>query len=201
MDPKLSAYVDLLFKWNRAVRLTAFETKEEAHSMGVLPSLAIADEIGREGTLLDVGSGGGFPAIPLAIARPDLRVTCTEPSLQKAAFLREMAVQLDLNLSVETCPAEMLLRRSQVRWDAVTVRGVHLRHGLLKRMASSLAPGGLMAIWSGGEREQSYAKWASEAGLLVERQVLPTFPPVSLLLARVPRGTSSRSTPETVPSP
>ncbi len=78
--------------------------------MGVVPSLAIADELPRDGCLLDVGSGGGFPAIPLAIARPDLRVTCTEPSLQKAAFLREMAVQFGLNLSVETCPAEVFLR-------------------------------------------------------------------------------------------
>jgi 16S rRNA (guanine527-N7)-methyltransferase len=190
VNAKIEAYLDLLFKWNKAYRLTAFETRKEAIALGVTPSLAVAADLPRDAQVLDVGSGGGFPAVPLAITRPDLRWTLTEPSLQKAAFLREVAMLLDLSLRVEARTVEVVLRESPRRWEVITVRGVRLRHGIVKNLAGTLAPGGLLAIWTGGEREEHYARWASEAGLAVEERSLPTSPPVPLLLCRVPRGTS-----------
>ena len=189
MDPKIEAYLDLLFKWNKVYRLTAFESRKEAVALGVMPSLAISADLPKDAHVLDVGSGGGFPAAPLAITRPDLRWTLTEPSLQKAAFLREVAMQLDLPFRVEARTVEVILREAPLRWEAITVRGVRLRHGIVKHLAGSLAPGGLLAIWTGGEREEDYARWASEAGLAIEERILPTKPPVPLLLCRVPRGT------------
>ncbi len=188
--PSVEDFLALLFKWNQTYRLTAFKGPEEAMALGVKPSLAILDDLPQGARLLDVGSGGGFPAIPLALLRPDLHVTCTEPSRQKTAFLREAAAAFGLHVQVENVPVEVVLRQGGTGcWDVITVRGVHLRHGLLKRLSKALAPGGVLAVWSGGEREQSYAKWASEAGLVVEERLLPTVPPVPLLLARVPRGT------------
>lgn len=189
MDPKIEAYLSLLFKWNRTYRLTAFETEEEAYRLGVVPSLAVQEHLPEEGPMLDVGSGGGFPAIPLALARPGVPWTLTEPSRQKAAFLREVAIHLGLTYRVVTSPVEVLLRAEPGPWSAVTIRGVHLRRGLIKRLSGALAPGGLLAVWSGGEREVQYARWASESGLSVEEILLKTTPPVPLLLGRVPRGT------------
>jgi 16S rRNA (guanine(527)-N(7))-methyltransferase RsmG len=182
-------YLTLLFKWNRAYRLTAFETREEARSIGVEPSLALKDELPEGAEVLDVGSGGGFPAVPLALVRPDLHITCTEPSRGKAAFLREAKVHLGLNLEVEASPVEWLLDGPSRTWQVITVRGVNLRRGLLKRLIASLPPGGLLAIWSGGEREVHYAEWSRAAGLQVEERQLAARPPITLLLARVPRGT------------
>ncbi len=190
MSGKIEAYLALLFKWNRAYRLTAFESLEEARTLGVGPSLALADDLPEGAEVLDVGSGGGFPAVPLAIARPDLHITCTEPSLGKAAFLREAKFQFGLNLAVEALPVERLLPPAPGRaWGAITVRGVNLKRGLLKRLVAALPPGGLLAVWSGGEREANYAEWARAAGLEVEERKLLDTPPVTLLLARVPRGT------------
>jgi 16S rRNA (guanine(527)-N(7))-methyltransferase RsmG len=185
----IETYLKLLFKWNRAYRLTAFESLEEARSIGVEPSLALKDELPQGAEVLDVGSGGGFPAIPLALVRPDLHITCTEPSRGKAAFLREAKVHLGLNLEVEAAPVEWLLDGPSRTWQVITVRGVNLRRGLLKRLVASLPPGGLLAIWSGGEREANYADWARSGGLEVEERLIASTPPITLLLARVPRGT------------
>lgn len=191
MNPQTEAYLDLLFKWNRIYRLTAFETREEAVALGVVPSLAIVEDLPRGIRVLDVGSGGGFPAVPVAIARPDLRWVLTEPSLQKAAFLREVAARLGLSFQVEARTVEVVLRETPQPWEAITVRGVRLRHGIMKHLAGALAPGGLLAVWTGGDREKNYARWSAEAGLIVEERILSTRPPVPLLLCRVPRGTSA----------
>ena len=71
---KLLAYAALLYKWNRTYSLTALREQDKAVSHHLLDSLAVLPFV-PEGTLLDVGSGGGMPGIPLAIACPELRVT------------------------------------------------------------------------------------------------------------------------------
>jgi 16S rRNA (guanine527-N7)-methyltransferase len=96
---KLLAYLTLLYKWNRAYRLTALK-EDEAVGHHLLDSLAILPFV-PAGRLLDVGSGGGAPGIPLAIARPELAVTLLDGNSKKAAFLRQAAIELELsNISV-----------------------------------------------------------------------------------------------------
>ncbi|MBL0165900.1 MAG: 16S rRNA (guanine(527)-N(7))-methyltransferase RsmG [Propionivibrio sp.] len=97
---KLLQYVALLYKWNKTFSLTALREQEKAISYHVLDSLAILPFVAA-GSLLDVGSGGGMPGIPLAIARPDLRVTLLDSNSKKAAFLQQAAIELGLpNISV-----------------------------------------------------------------------------------------------------
>jgi 16S rRNA (guanine527-N7)-methyltransferase len=97
---KLLAYLALLYKWNRTYRLTAVHARDQAISRHLLDSLSILPFI-PQGRLLDVGSGGGAPGIPLAIARPDLMVTLLDGNAKKAAFLRQAAIELELtNVSV-----------------------------------------------------------------------------------------------------
>ncbi|MDR0577565.1 MAG: 16S rRNA (guanine(527)-N(7))-methyltransferase RsmG [Candidatus Accumulibacter sp.] len=99
---KLPAYLALLYKWNRAYRLTALK-EEQAVGGHLLDSLAILPFVPAAGRLLDVGSGGGAPGIPLAIARPELAVTLLDGNSKKAAFLRQAAIELELaNISVHT---------------------------------------------------------------------------------------------------
>lgn len=92
---KLLAYRDLLLKWNRTYNLTALRDPEQAISHHLLDSLAILPWV-RAGSLLDVGSGGGLPGIPLAIARPDLQVTLVDAVQKKATFLQQAAIELGL---------------------------------------------------------------------------------------------------------
>ena len=97
---KLLAYAALLYKWNRTYSLTALREQDKAVSHHLLDSLAALPYLSAD-TLLDVGSGGGMPGIPLAIARPDLRVTLIDSNSKKAAFLKQAAIELALpNISV-----------------------------------------------------------------------------------------------------
>ena len=83
---KLLAYVALLYKWNKTYSLTALKEQDKAVSHHLLDSLSILPFI-PAGRLLDVGSGGGTPGIPLAIARPDVAVTLLDSNTKKTAFL------------------------------------------------------------------------------------------------------------------
>jgi 16S rRNA (guanine527-N7)-methyltransferase len=186
---EIQSFLDLLFKWNKAYRLTAFDGHGEARKLGVEPSLAALPHLTADATVLDVGSGGGFPAVPLMIARPDLKMTLTEPSRGKAAFLRETAVVLGLRCRIEARVAETLLGPEDGPWDAITVRGVHLKKGLLRRLAGRLKPGGVLLIWSAGERARAYAAHLEATGLQVHEEILAEGA-LCLLVGRVPRGTS-----------
>ena len=92
---QLLAFRDLLLKWNKTYNLTALRDPEQAISHHLLDSLAILPHVGP-GPLLDVGSGGGLPGIPLAIARPALAVTMVDSVHKKATFLQQAAIQLGL---------------------------------------------------------------------------------------------------------
>ena len=92
---RLLAFRDLLLKWNKTYNLTALRDPAQAISHHLLDSLAILPHIGT-GPLLDVGSGGGLPGIPLAIAQPALAVTMVDTVQKKASFLQQAAIQLGL---------------------------------------------------------------------------------------------------------
>ena len=92
---KLLDFRDLLLKWNRTYNLTALRDPQQVISHHLLDALAILPHVGA-GPLLDVGSGGGLPGIPLAIARPDLSVTLVDTVQKKATFLQQAAIELEL---------------------------------------------------------------------------------------------------------
>lgn len=99
LEPRQEAalldYLALLAKWNRTYNLTAIHEPERMLTHHVLDSLAVLPYIGP-GPLLDVGSGGGLPGIPLAIARPDLEVTLMDASQKKCGFMQQAAIELKL---------------------------------------------------------------------------------------------------------
>jgi len=86
---KFLAYLELLAKWNKTYNLTAIRDPLQAVSHHVLDSLAVLRELpDRVGTLADIGSGGGLPGIPIAIAEPARQVTLNDANEKKGAFLR-----------------------------------------------------------------------------------------------------------------
>ncbi|MEW6676891.1 MAG: 16S rRNA (guanine(527)-N(7))-methyltransferase RsmG [Pseudomonadota bacterium] len=88
-------YLALLAKWNRTYNLTAIHEPERMLTHHLLDSLAVLPRVGP-GPLLDVGSGGGLPGIPLAIARPGLAVTLMDASQKKCGFMQQAAIELKL---------------------------------------------------------------------------------------------------------
>lgn len=100
---KLLDYAALLSKWNRTYNLTAIRDPLGVVTHHLLDSLSAVPHLplGAGARIADVGSGGGLPGIPLAIARPQWHVTVNDSSEKKAAFLRQAAIELALpNLAV-----------------------------------------------------------------------------------------------------
>lgn len=117
---KLLAYAALLYKWNKTFSLTAMREEEKAVSHHLLDSLAILPFVAG-GNLLDVGSGGGMPGIPLAIACPELQVTLLDSNSKKTAFLRQAAIELGLsNVAVHCGRVEQY--DPAIRFAAITSR-------------------------------------------------------------------------------
>ena len=103
---KLLAFRDLLLKWNKTYNLTALRDPAQAISHHLLDSLAILPHVGT-GNLLDVGSGGGLPGIPLAIARPELSVSMVDTVQKKTTFLQQAVIELALkNVTVHHARVE-----------------------------------------------------------------------------------------------
>ncbi|MSQ48829.1 MAG: 16S rRNA (guanine(527)-N(7))-methyltransferase RsmG [Betaproteobacteria bacterium] len=105
---KLMAYLGLLAKWNQTYNLTAIRNPLQAVSHHLLDSLSVLHDLSEcRGTLVDVGSGGGLPGIPIAIAEPARRVTLNDTSEKKGAFLRQAVIELGLsNATVHVGRAE-----------------------------------------------------------------------------------------------
>ena len=136
---KLEAYFELLTRWNAKINLTALNLSsgDEAIDRLLIEPLIAAKAI-RPGdsSLIDVGSGGGSPAIPLAIASPQLALTMVEVKVRKSAFLREAVRTLGLPAQVLTSRFESLLADPAmhehadilslraVRVDAKTLAGI-----------------------------------------------------------------------------
>lgn len=95
-------YLELLLKWNARMNLTAVREPDVILRRHFLECIQCAQALpeGVESTLLDYGSGAGFPGIPIAICRPELRVTLAESQRKKAAFLREAVRSLGLTAAV-----------------------------------------------------------------------------------------------------
>jgi 16S rRNA (guanine527-N7)-methyltransferase len=149
----LWAYFELLFRWNVKINLTSFsdERPDEAIDRLLVEPLIAAKYLPSPDTrFIDVGSGGGSPAIPLKLVAPSTAVTMVESKARKSAFLREAARQLGLsNVEVATARVEELLTRSDLHeWaDVLTLRAVRLDAKLLTGLQAFLKPGGLVFLF------------------------------------------------------
>ncbi len=153
-EATLLAYLALLDKWNRVYNLTAVREVERMVGHHLLDSLAAVPFFQGGGSdlirVLDVGSGGGLPGIPLAIARPELQVTLIDSIAKKTAFLQQAKAELGLaNLNVVTGRVEDY--RPETDFDVITSRAfsdlkefVTLTRHLLKPAGRWLAMKGLM---------------------------------------------------------
>ena len=126
---RLGKYVALLFQWNERMNLTALDSGRGLSRLVIEPLLAARHVPPDAATMLDVGSGGGSPAIPMKIGRPELRLRMVESRARKAAFLRHAVRELALSgVEVENCRYEVLAERPGMRdaYDVITVRGVRV---------------------------------------------------------------------------
>lgn len=139
-EPQLQAlenYLQLLNKWNQTYNLTAVRDSERMVSYHLLDSLSIVPHLQQVQRLLDVGSGGGMPGIPAAIARPDMQVVLIDSNHKKTAFLRQAALELQLS-NVEVVTERVENYRPEQLFDGIVSRAfadldefVRLTQGLI----------------------------------------------------------------------
>jgi 16S rRNA (guanine527-N7)-methyltransferase len=146
---KLMAYLGLLAKWNQTYNLTAIRDPLQGVSHHLLDSLAVLPELSEwAGPLADVGSGGGLPGIPIAIAEPARRVTLNDTSEKKAAFLRQAIIELGLsNASVHFGRVEEW--RPADGFAVVISRGFASLVDFLASSRHLAAPAGVLAAMKG----------------------------------------------------
>ncbi|NOX38398.1 MAG: 16S rRNA (guanine(527)-N(7))-methyltransferase RsmG [Calditrichaeota bacterium] len=201
---QLDAFVDRLREWNQRVNLVSRRDVDHLWEHHILPSLLplkmVNIPVGSR--CLDMGSGGGFPAIPLKIARPDLEFLLVESVRKKSLFLRMIIQELSLEcIAVMNQRVESLhsLEAFQEAFDWVTARAVADLATLLEWGHPLLRKGGTFLFWKGeadepelkivAERwqfpyqvicpESRFADWKSLEGLrffLLEKTASPVVP-------------------------
>ncbi|HEY7698883.1 MAG TPA: RsmG family class I SAM-dependent methyltransferase, partial [Vicinamibacteria bacterium] len=139
------------------------------------------------GTALDIGSGGGSPALPFAIVRPALSWTLLEPRRRRRLFLEEAARELRLS-NVRILEERFGGEATGTDRTAISMRGVRLSHAELERATRALSEGGRFLWLSGEERLREGAAWLeSRPGLRIEGPVrlLPGSEARLLIVIRV----------------
>jgi 16S rRNA (guanine527-N7)-methyltransferase len=162
---RLTAYYELLERWNRKINLTSLDDPDQAIDRLLLEPVIAARHLPHGNAplaIMDVGSGGGSPALPLALAGgPRVTLTMVEVKARKSAFLREAVRQLGLSSAhVENARFEELLAQPNLheRFDVLSIRAVRIEQRVLMTLQAFLKPGGLMLLFrgpSGPERSAS----------------------------------------------
>jgi 16S rRNA (guanine527-N7)-methyltransferase len=159
----LAAYLHLMLETNKQFNLTAIREPEEAWKRHIIDSLTLVPgliEWPENSTLIDVGTGGGLPGIPIAIAIPKLKVTLLETTGKKANFCKRVAEELGLkNIVVINNRAETLGQNKLYReqFDMAVSRAVGPMRILLEFMLPLVKVGGWMYALKGPALEQELA--------------------------------------------
>lgn len=149
----LASYYELLARWNRKINLTALDNPDEAIDRLLLePILAARHLPTGDVNIMDIGSGGGSPAIPLKLAAPSSMLTMVEVKARKSAFLREAVRTLGLDkTSVETSRYEELLARPDLHeaFGLLSLRAIRVEVRTLLTLQAFIQPGGLIFLFRG----------------------------------------------------
>jgi 16S rRNA (guanine527-N7)-methyltransferase len=157
---QLEVYYQLLTKWNAQINLTAFKLTPEGDDTAIdrllIEPVAAAQYVPDNAkSLLDAGSGGGSPAIPLKLAAKNLSLRMVEVKTRKAVFLREAVRELGLrDAEVETARFEELLSRPELHeaLDLVSIRAVRIETRTLNTLQAFLRPGGKILLFRGSSK-------------------------------------------------
>jgi 16S rRNA (guanine527-N7)-methyltransferase len=169
---KLAAFIQVLDKWNRVYNLTAVREPRAMVERHILDSLAVLPFL-SQGTLLDVGTGAGLPGLPIAIARPELRLTLLDSSAKKLRFVRQAVSELGLE-NVQVVQVRLEEYRPAQSFDMVISRAVAKLDELYRRTAHLVRPGGRILFMKGSLPVQEIEELEAGGDILhVERLKIP----------------------------
>jgi 16S rRNA (guanine(527)-N(7))-methyltransferase RsmG len=141
---KLATFCDYLLEQNQLFNLTAIKTPEGAALLHFADSLTLSEYLPEGAKILDIGSGAGFPAIPIAIARPDIQVTALDSTQKRVNFINSAAKMLGLDNLTAVCHRAEDVTGSEFKesFDIVTARAVAAYPILLELCLPAVKVGG-----------------------------------------------------------
>lgn len=187
---RFAQYRDLLLRWNEHINLTAIRDEEGILRRHFVESIACAQLLPTGiTTLLDFGSGAGFPGLPIALCRPDIRVTLAESQNRKAAFLREAVRVLRLAAAIHGGRAETL----EERFNCVVLRAVDRMQEAVSSAVSLVQPEGWLVVMTTASEQAELERMTKPAIAWQSAQSIAGSTEQILLLGAarsVPRGTA-----------
>lgn len=161
---KLSAYMEIVLEWNEKMNLTSITDREEFIVKHFCDSLSLPGylDIPKDASVIDIGTGAGFPAIPLLIARPDLKITMLDSLNKRMMFIKEQVLSpLDLDAEVIHGRAEDFSKMPQYRqkFDVAVSRAVANLSALCEYCIPFVKVGGVFASM----KSLNYSEEAADA--------------------------------------
>lgn len=168
---KFALYEELLLEWNQKMNLTSITDPDEVKKKHFIDSLLVLqkDWIPEGTSLIDVGSGAGFPGIPIVIARPDLSITFADSLKKRLGFLEEVIGKLDIKQTkLVHGRAEDLGRNPAYReqYDIAVARAVASLPVLLEYTLPFVKVGGQLIAWKGPKAQEELDDSARALGQL-----------------------------------
>ena len=145
---RLATHLELISKWNRVHNLTAIRETGQMVVLHLLDSLSILPQLEGARTIADVGTGPGFPGIPVAIVRDDARITLVESSHKKCAFLQQAKTELALANVEIACERVEQFAPAQ-KFDVVVSRAFSDLPDFVAQAGHLAAPGGKLIAMKG----------------------------------------------------
>jgi 16S rRNA (guanine527-N7)-methyltransferase len=145
---RMAAHLELIAKWNRVHNLTAVRETEQMVVLHLLDSLSLLPHLGAAKSVLDVGTGPGFPGIPLAIARPEIEFALLDSSHKKCTFLEQARAELGLGNVAVVCERVEQWQPAR-RFDAVVSRAFAELSDFVTQSQHLAAPGGRFLAMKG----------------------------------------------------
>lgn len=163
-------YMELLVEWNRKMNLTAITDPEGVTVKHFYDSLLLlkAVELPEGASLIDVGTGAGFPGIPVAIARPDVKLTLLDSLNKRLVFLAEVCRELGLSAEIRHARAEEGGRQKELReqFDFATARAVASMNVLSEYCVPFVKKGGAFVAMKGPDGEEELKQASCGIGTL-----------------------------------
>jgi 16S rRNA (guanine527-N7)-methyltransferase len=153
-------YREILLLWNTRMNLISLQSELDLPVRHFIDSLTLLSRVPPgTGTVLDIGSGAGFPAIPIKIVRTDLHLTLLEASRKKSSFLKEVIRKLGLEgIAVLNCRLEELLKKDhKPSFDLIVSRATLKLPDLVTQGLPLLKQGGILAAMKGPGLEEEAA--------------------------------------------
>lgn len=171
-------YYEMLVDWNTRMNLTAITDPEQAAQKHFMDSILPAALIPRNAALIDVGTGAGFPGVPLAIMRPDIRLTLLDSLKKRITFLTELCSALNITATLIHARAEDGGRHPELReqFDVATSRAVANVSALTEYTVPFLKVGGVSLMYKGPQAAEELAAGRRAIELLCCEARLHSFP-------------------------